>query len=53
MDDQKPPKRNHPAKPESAQARLRKERAAEALKQNLLKRKAQTRARDRDAAKEP
>ncbi len=53
MDDKKPPKRDRPSKPESAQARRRKERAAEALKQNLLKRKAQTRARSRDAAKEP
>lgn len=53
MDDEKPPNRKHPSKPESAQARLRKERAAEALKQNLLKRKAQTRARGRDAAKGP
>lgn len=53
MDDEKPPTRKHPPKPESAQARRRKERAAEALKRNLLKRKAQARARNQGAAKEP
>jgi len=53
MDDKKPSQRNRPSRPENAQARLRKERAAEALKQNLLKRKAQTRARSQDAAKGP